>query len=777
MERHWIEPETVEVPQDYIDSIKGHRLLAQTLYRRGIDNIQSAHQFLEPDSYPETSPFELPNMEKAVSILTRAIASGKQICVWGDFDVDGQTATTVLVTALRRLNGNVIHHIPVRARESHGVNLPVLKDLVSQGIELILTCDTGISSIQAVDYANHVGLPVIITDHHDIPFELPGALAIINPKFLHSNHPLYTLPGVGVAFKLSEALFTDKDAVNSSIELLDLVALGIVADLATIRHDTRYLLQRGLPVLRQMDRLGLKMLSELADLNPQNLTEEHISFVIAPRLNALGRLADANVIVEFLSTSDPIRARTLAYQLEGMNANRKMLSEQVYQAALAQLESDPSHRQQNIIVLEHPTWPAGVIGIAAARLVERFQKPVIIFSTSTGGPARGSARSVEGVNIISAISTQSHLLENYGGHPMAAGLAIEVGHIAEFRRGINREISNQISLHPPIQNLQIDGFVGLKELSPTLVDDIERMAPFGVGNPPIVLASRNLLLSGYTAVGKQAEHLLLTLEDEIGYTQQAIWWGGADQEIPDGKFDLAFTVRNANYRGQKGIQLEWVDWRQISTPNPVEIGITREINVIDCRQEADPYQLFKSLLANQDIQLWCEEDECKDFPFQNRLSLAPRSKLAIWSPPPGPVILRQIIHKASPDTVYLFGNNSKMDQMNAFLKRLAGLCKFVICNTGGLTSIVKLAAATNQRPETVIAGIRWLQDHGQLEIVEIKADSATLANSSGKTGNTNPAKENQLHSLLKESAAYRKYFLREDKNRLIYSVYSDTELD
>jgi single-stranded-DNA-specific exonuclease len=777
MLRHWIEPDEAAVPQIIMDAVKGHRLLAQTLYHRGLKDIQSVHQFLDSACYPATSPFELPNMDIAVSMLTNAIATGKRICVWGDFDVDGQTATTVLVTALRRLNGRVIHHIPVRARESHGVNLPVLKQYVTQGIDLLLTCDTGISSIQAVQHANQIGLPVIITDHHDLPPELPDAQAIINPKFLAPNHPLFTLPGVGVAYKLVEALFTHNELGNAANEFLDLVALGIVADLATIRQDTRYLLQLGLPVLRQMHRLGLRTLSELADLNPQNLTEEHISFVLAPRLNALGRLGDANDIVEFLSTSDPLRARILAYQLEGANANRKLLSEQVYRAALAQLESDPLHHQHEIIILEHPTWPAGVIGIAAARLVERFQKPVIIFSTPSGAPARGSARSIEGVNIIAAITTQSHLLVNFGGHPMAAGLSIEVGRIAEFRRSIARTFINQGSHSLPSPGLQIDGYVGLNELSPELVTDIERMAPFGIGNPPVVLASLNLSLSGYTAVGKHGEHLLMTLEDELGYTQQAIWWQGTDQTIPENKFDLSFTVRTSTYRGQKGIQLEWISWRHTISPKLTVINLPREIEVIDYRHETDPQKIIISLLSTPNIQIWCEEDACKDFPVQNRISLLPCSTLAIWSSPAGPVILRQVLYRAAPEIVYLFGNSTKMDQSNAFLTRLAGLCKYSLRHMDGLTSIVKLAAASNQRTETVVTGLRWLHAHGQLEIVELGADNAILTDGSGTIKDPDLSSDNMLHSLLNESAAYRKYFLREDKNRLINSVNIDPNLD
>jgi single-stranded-DNA-specific exonuclease len=767
MSRLWIEPEEVLLPHSFSDAIKGHPLIAQTLYRRGLKDYQSVQGFLDPACYHPASPFELPDMDVAVALLTKAIHTGQQLCVWGDFDVDGQTATTLLVSALHRLNANVIHHIPVRARESHGVSVSVLQEYISQGIALLLTCDTGIAAVQAVQLANQVGIPVIITDHHDLPVELPNAQAIINPKRLTPNHPLYTLPGVGVAYKLAEALFIHNHIESAAGELLDLAALGIVADLATIHGETRHLLQIGLPVLREMHRLGLRMMTELAELNPQNITEDHISFVLAPRLNALGRLGDANTSVEFLTTNDPLRARILAYELEGLNANRRLLSEQIYRAALAQLESDPSLGHDNIIILGHPTWLSGVIGIAAARLVERFQKPVILFSTSSDEPARGSARSIAGVNISTAIATQAHLLEGFGGHPMAAGLSIMSARIPEFRRGISRAIDAQIPAGPPDAGLLIDGYIQLKDLSLELVSDIERLAPFGAGNPPVTLSARNLSLSGYTAVGKHGEHLLMTLEDELGYTQQAIWWQGADQSIPDNKFDLAFTVRASNYRGQKGVQLEWIASRPSSTPVLSGVDSHQDIEVIDYRLEAHPLVTLSPLLSTQDLQIWCETDNCPDLPILDRLSLSPCSTLVIWAPPPAASILHQALQTVKPRLVYLFGNSTSMDQSKAFLKRLAGLCKFMILHNSGHTHLSKLAAASNQRLEAVTIGLRWLQAHGHIQILEQQADLVSLAFGCDTASNPNRSMEEALQSLLNESAAYRKYYLREDKNHLI----------
>ncbi len=346
---NWLEPRDISIPEALLSAVGGHPLVAVTLARRGIVDVQAARAFLDPEVYTPASPWDLPGMQVAVERLQRAIRQGESICVWGDFDVDGQTATALLVSVLRSLGAKSSFHIPVREVESHGVNLPVLKKIIDGGAQLVLTCDTGIGAHEAVDYARERGVDVIISDHHDLPhtpdgdLRLPHAAAVVNPKLLPGDHPLATLPGVGVAYKLAQALCQEAGCSERTVdEHLDLVALGIVADIATQRGDTRYLLQRGLRTLRGAQRAGLRAMMEYAELNPDWLTEEHIGYELGPRLNALGRLDDANQAVELLTTQDIGRARVLALGLESLNARRKLLTSQVLQGALAQIEGDPS---------------------------------------------------------------------------------------------------------------------------------------------------------------------------------------------------------------------------------------------------------------------------------------------------------------------------------------------------------------------------------------------------------------------------------------------------
>jgi len=755
----WLELPETPIPAELHAAVGGHPLVSAVLARRGHADPEEALAFLDPDRYQPASPLELPGMEAAVQRLLAAVSRGERVCVWGDFDVDGQTATTVLVSALRELGGVVDFHIPVRARESHGVNLPELKRIIREGAELILTCDTGIAAHDPVDYARSQGVDVIVTDHHDLPDELPDALAIINPKLLPADHPLAALPGVGVAYELSLALFAaGKLAKKEKDALLDLVALGVVADLAVQSRDTRFLLQRGLERLRNTERLGLQVLMDLAEVNQERLSEEHIAFVLAPRLNALGRLSDANAAVEFLTTNDLSRARILATDLEGLNARRKLLTDQVFEGALAQIERDPGLLERAALVLSHAAWPAGVIGIVASRLVERFGRPVVLLAAPPGELARGSARSLPGCNISAAIADQGELLESYGGHPMAAGLSIAPERIPDFREGLSRSVAAQLAEAAFEPRLQIDGYLRLDELSLELVEDLERLAPFGPGNPPLTLATRDLSLVSQTLIGRNDEHRQLLVEDDAENRQQVLWWDGAGWELPKGRFDLAYSVRASDYRGQREVQVEWIEARAVGPPVEVEAD-KPVLQLVDHRGAPAPLETLGALLARGDLQVWCEGGDCPPAGL-NRTALEPAAELAIWSLPPGRGALRAALHVVQPRTVYLFDIDPGMDHLEAYLKRLAGLVKYALSANAGRVELSALAAACAQREVAARKGVAWLAARGHCAVLDESEGVLTLS----RAGSADEAEAErlawQLHALLAESAAYRAFFAR-----------------
>jgi len=470
MSRRWLDPEPVSPPETLAAAVNDP-LLAALLARRGLTEPGAVRGFLDPAAYSPSPAADLPDMEIAVERVLAAVERGEQMLVWGDFDVDGQTATALLVELLRDLGGLVDYYIPQRQSEGHGVHTGKLAALLDAdpALRLIITCDTGIAAHDAVDLARGRGVDVVITDHHQLPETLPAAYAAVNPQRLPPGHPLRTLPGVGAAYKLAEALYQRAGRPDTAAHLLDLAALGIVADVALLAGDTRYLLQRGLDALRNTQRAGLRALAEVAGLALERLDESDIGFGLGPRLNALGRMGDANDAVELLTTDDEARALILARQLEGHNNERRAQTNLIYQAAQAQIEADAHLLDGAALVLAHETWAGGVVGIVANRLVEDYNRPVVLLTTADG-VARGSARSVAGCDITAALvqveRERPGLLRSYGGHTMAAGMSLDAARIPEFRRALSRAVAGQLgtdAVQAPA--LRIDAYVPLAEVT------------------------------------------------------------------------------------------------------------------------------------------------------------------------------------------------------------------------------------------------------------------------------------------------------------------------
>ncbi|MFT3893925.1 MAG: single-stranded-DNA-specific exonuclease RecJ [Anaerolineales bacterium] len=757
----WLNPP--EVDASPLAPLNLPPLVAQTLIRRGITDIASARAFLHPDVIPST-PF--PNIEPAIERITQAIRHNELICVWGDFDVDGQTSTTLLVQTLRALNANVTYYIPIRGKESHGVHIETLQPILDSGVKLLITCDTGITAHEAIDYCNSRGVDVIITDHHDLGATLPNAKAIVNPHLLPDGHPLSYLAGVGVAYKLAEELLVQRlnlEGQRLAEDLLDLVALGLIADVALLCDETRTLAQKGIQKLRTTNRLGLKVMAELSGTNLETLTEETIGFTFAPRLNALGRLGDANPAVELLLTSDPARARVLAAQIEGLNAQRRLLTSQVTDAAELQLREHPELLTEPAIVLSHPNWPGGVVGIVASRLVDRYHKPAFLLTEGEDGILRGSARSVEGLHITEAITTQKDLLLNFGGHPMAAGISLQKENLSSFRRGLGKAIEKQLgTLIREEPSLQVDAWLRLDEINLELASALEMLAPFGAGNPELTLATRNVTMKSVSTIGKAKEHLRLTVEDEEGRPQHILWWSGAGEELPESgsRFDIAYSLRASTFRGEKQASLQFEEFRVVEE-KPVERK-QEKLEIIDLRLES-----ASSLAKLPALQIWAEgADKAKG---KSRFELKRANEFAIYTTPPSAESLRIALETVKPQKVYLIGVSPAEEKTDEFLKKLAGLVKYTINQRSGNVTVQELAAVTGQRERAVRIGLEWLTAGGH---VSISGEEEALLLSRGN-GETNQYIQKELfvavRGILEETAAYRLYFQRAEVDTLMGS--------
>ncbi|MBC7812206.1 MAG: single-stranded-DNA-specific exonuclease RecJ, partial [Burkholderiales bacterium] len=663
-----------------------------------------------------------------------------------------QTSTALLVSALRELGAEVEYHIPNRFREGHGIHLDTLKTLIAGGIDLLLTCDTGISAHDSIDYAQNRGVDVIITDHHTLPENLPDAFAVVNPMRLAERHPLRELPGVGTAYMLMKALY----GTRSSDHLLDLVAMGIVADVMVQVDDTRYLLQRGLDVLRNSPRPGLKALMQRAEIDPADLTESDIGFTLAPRLNALGRLADANPAIDLLTTDDTAIITERVNELEGLNQKRRFLTRQVYEAAQQKILDDPSLLKYAALVIAGEGWHTGVVGIVASRLVEDYGCPVILLSENDG-VANGSARSVAGINIVEAIRTQAHMLDHFGGHNMAAGLSLAADKVFELRRGISlfaRDVLGKTAVEP---QLQIDAYVMLSEIDLAFAEDISRLAPFGNGNPPLTLATKNVHVKSRRTLGSRGDHLDLRIEDADGNEQRVLWWFGDMDAVPQGRFDIAFTVRPNVFNGKREALIEWLDVRAVEGQS-LDLGEGKpNYTLLDYRRQPDAESLLQQVQReHDDVLIWREGIANMDGVDRHHLRQA--QTFVVWQPPPSPIIWQSALNTVQPQTLVLFGQVPPFDQADALLKQLAGLVKYALKHKGGTVNVSDLAALTGHAEQTISAGLHWLNSETTLRLTPLTEDLYEI--SEADTAEKQPNAAKRLELLLSETKAYRRFWMQ-----------------
>jgi single-stranded-DNA-specific exonuclease len=538
------------------------------------------------------------------------------------------------------------------------------------------------------------------------------------------------------------------------------VALGITADLAEQRKDTRYLLQKGISALQKTKRLGLQTLYEIAKIEPGQLNEDHIGFGLAPRLNALGRLADANLIVEFLTTEDNNSARIFASQLEGLNERRKLLTEQVYQACINQIEQDAMFDKQAALVLAYPGWHTGVIGIVASQLVEKYGKPTILLSIGDDGIARGSARTIEGIHITNLISSQKELLIKHGGHSGAAGLSLPEEAIHQFRRGLMQAIRTKYGNHIPEKVINIDAYMPFSDVTLDFADEISQLGPFGSGNPPLQLASRKLQIINFAKIGRRKNHYRLVLSDDFENTREVVWWNGVGNPIPavNVPFDLVYKIRSVSFQGKIQLQIEWVDFRSDSEITHEKEISENSIEVIDFRNDKNQLSILKKILAMEKVQIWAEGEAKQRIGGSDRNELEPEIDLAVWTTPASNIEWKRVLDYVKPKKIYLFSIDPKMDDYKVFLTRLAGLIKYLLHVKNGEGRLELLTAATCQTENTIRMGLLWMEAKGIINIHHQEDNILQFVSGSGIENSDLAELTANLKSMLAETAAYRKHF-------------------
>ena len=549
-------------PKEHFEAFPDlHPLIVQLLYNRGLHHPDQVAEFLSPDT-SNADPFRLKGMGDAVMRLRRAVLGREPIAVYGDYDVDGVTATVLLTHTLRSLGADVTAYIPDRFEEGYGLNTGALDKLAAQGVRLVVTVDCGARAMTEIAHGNQIGLEVIVTDHHEPEGDaLPPAFAVINPCQSGCPYPDKGLAGVGLAFRLAQALAwelaRDGRLPPAPVdELLDLVALGTVADLAPLLGENRSMVQRGLALINARARPGIAALSDVSGLKPGEIDAAAIGFSLGPRLNAAGRVEHARAAYELLVSDSVERAAQFAYQLNEQNRERQRLTAEVVEQATARaLAADPD---APLLFAGSAEFSSGVVGLAASRLVEVYHRPAIVMSFGDGA-ARGSARSIPQFHITHALDECRDLLVKHGGHAAAAGFTVPLDRLDELQARLTAIAARKRAEGDWAPILKADALVRLSTLTPALYETLAQLEPHGIGNPKPVFVSRNIRVKHRRAL-KDGAHLKLALLDENGRTWDAIAFRMGDRiaHIPD-RVDLAYTFEVNVWNGERRWQLNVKD--------------------------------------------------------------------------------------------------------------------------------------------------------------------------------------------------------------------------
>ncbi|OQA24945.1 MAG: Single-stranded-DNA-specific exonuclease RecJ [Verrucomicrobia bacterium ADurb.Bin345] len=542
--------------------------IARVLAARGFRDVASVASFLNPRLSEVRDPFSLPSMEPAIERVWQAVEQGQRIVVYGDYDADGITATALLVRVLRSLGARVTPFLPHRVDDGYGLAEDTLQRCADAlKPELVVTVDCGTSSVDAAAKAKALGFDVVVTDHHEPSGANAPVTALVNPK-LGSDENARDLAGVGVAFKLCYALLkharTRKHAAAASLDLrayMDLVAVGTIADIVPLTGENRIFARHGLQQLNRNACTGLRALAEVSGIRDE-LDAYHVGFMLGPRLNAAGRMGDAEIALELLLTEDPGRALELSRTLDAANRERQETEAAIYEEAVAQLDPRFDPKRDFAVVAAGQGWHQGVIGIVASRLCSRYFRPCVVIALDETDVARGSCRSIEGFNIVEHLEKCADLLDGYGGHAMAAGLSIRRDHVEAFKARLNEVAAKALQGTELTPTQRIDAWVSLGELDMAFHGQLEAMKPFGMKNPTPVFAVRRARLVGPPRVMK-GKHLKLLLA-EGGRQFEAVAFGLADREIPDGPMDVAFQLRKNVFNGVTSLQLNVQDFRPAS---------------------------------------------------------------------------------------------------------------------------------------------------------------------------------------------------------------------
>ncbi|MFA6308578.1 MAG: single-stranded-DNA-specific exonuclease RecJ [Clostridia bacterium] len=543
-------------------------ILARVFLNRGMSEPLHVSKFLNPQISDIYDPFLLKDMDIVVERLVKAINEKQMITIYGDYDVDGITSTSVLYNFLLRIGGNADYFIPDRNIEGYGLSINSLKNIIKKGTKLIVTVDCGVTAFEEVEYVNENGAEIIITDHHRCIDKLPNAYAIINSCRNDCNYPFKNLAGVGVVYKIITAICIEMELGEIYNDYLDLVALGTVADVVPLIDENRIIVKNGLDLIRNTKNVGLKTMISECNITNKAVSTYNIAYIIAPRINAAGRIGDASRAVRLFGTDDEAEAKKIVGILTEENKFRQDTEMKILSDAIDIIESDSSYNEKKVIIVSKEGWHHGIIGIVASRIKEKYYKPCILISFENG-IGKGSGRSIEGFNLFDALSDSSDLLINFGGHELAAGLSLDKKNIREFDEKINLYAAKKIDKAVFTPKIKFDTVINKEEITLNNVNELEKLSPYGAGNPSPVFSSDKFIISGIRNVGEN-RHLKIVLKhndfivDSIGFNLGEYIDEFSENDIVDAIFGMEINSWNSSKKLQLNLKDIHINGQEIS---------------------------------------------------------------------------------------------------------------------------------------------------------------------------------------------------------------------
>jgi len=724
----WIYNQHEEIPKE-IKNLCNDDIFAKLLLNRGINSLQKAKEFLEPEqNCKEISPYAFVDMNNVVERISKAIVIEEKIVIFGDFDADGVTSTSVLYKTLKFLGANVDFYVPDRADEGHGLNSKALVILKTKHkAKLIITVDCGISNIAEVKLMKGFGVDVIITDHHEAGDELPEAFAIINPKAQNSLketlsaqeiESLNYLAGVGVAYKIACALLEKYGKLEFKKEILPLVAIGTIADVVPLLEENRLLVRLGIECIKKSCPKGIKALIDIAGYNIDTFDAQSIAFGIAPRVNAIGRLEHASKVVELFTTDNIQQIEINAKYMDDCNKIRQALCESIFEEALEKISKEDL-KQNKAIILADENWHIGIIGIVASKLCEKFYRPVFIIRIEEE-KIRCSARSIEGLNLYDTLCEVEKCLGAFGGHSKAAGFSASRDKldvvVANIHKVVNENLQDEFM--SPIIRVEED--LRQSDLTLDFVKKLQLLEPCGAKNPSPLFSIKDLSVKEMKTMGSNSNHLKVFFEGDLGMLE-GVFWGKSEisAKVAD-KVDVVFSPKINTFMDKTTVQLELRDYKS-------ESQNTCAPKIVDHRKKNNAIEMFLNYLktTKTSIAIFAENQKTLEFLGEknlakatiiNRLNAQEVDQIVFLDLPPDKNIFLEIVQKTSSKVVHIIGNSFDKKDSSEILKMCSGMLKYVDGNLNGVVDLQKFASKLSLSEQIVVSCLDLL---GKAEVIEV----------------------------------------------------------